>query len=104
LADAWPRPGAIDFALSTTGHAPNAPVFFVVGTAAAAAPVGSCVLRVQLGGPIAPAVADALGNCVLPVPLPAQPALIGLRAFAQAWSLGPAGASASNGIDVTIGQ
>jgi hypothetical protein len=54
-------------------------VFFVVGTVAAAIPVGNCVLSVGLGGPIAPALADGLGNCALPVPLPPQPALVGLR-------------------------
>jgi hypothetical protein len=104
LVDAWPRPGASDFGLASTAHAPNAPVFVVLGTAAANGTIAGCPLWVQPGGPIVALTADALGNCTWSLPLAPLPALVGLEAFAQAWSLGAAGSMASNGVDVRIGQ
>ncbi|MDO8348824.1 MAG: hypothetical protein Q7T30_01210, partial [Planctomycetota bacterium] len=104
FVDAWPRPSAFDFGLASTGHPANAPVFVVVGTAAASAPVGNCTLLVQLGGPIVALASDASGRCALPVPLAPLPALVGFRAFAQAWSIGALGVFATNGVAVTIGR
>lgn len=102
-AEVWPRPGANDFALTTSGQLANAPVLFVVGLAAASLPVGGCTLLVQPGGPLVASVADAHGICTLPLPLPPVAALVGLRAFAQAWSLAPGGLAATRGLDVTVG-
>lgn len=104
VADTWPRPGTSDLALSTSGHAANAPLLFVVGTATTALPIGTCTLLVQAGGPLVPAVADAHGLGSLPVPLAPAPALVGLRTFAQVWSLEPNGLAATNRVDATIGQ
>jgi hypothetical protein len=103
FVDTWPRGGAVDFGLSSAGHAANTAVLFVVGTAAASTPVAGCTLLVQPGGLLTARLADAAGVCTLAIPLPALPALVGLRAFGQAWSLCPTGACATNGVDVTIG-
>jgi hypothetical protein len=104
FVDSWPRAGAFDFGVASTGHPANAPVLLVVGTQAANAPVGTCTLLVQLGGPIVALSSDASGQCRVPVPLAPTPALVGFRAFAQAWSLGAMSPSATNGVDVTIGR
>lgn len=100
-ADSWPRPGASDFALRSSGHAANAAAVFVFGTAAAAIPIGACTLLVQPGGPLVGAVADGHGLCSLPVTVPA---LVGLRAFVQVWSFGAGGLAATNAMDLAIGR
>lgn len=104
VADAWPRPGTSEFALASSGHAPNATVLHVVGTARAALPVGGCTLLVQPGGPLVATLADGHGISHLPLPLAPLPALLGLRACAQAFGLGPSGLQASAGLDMTIGN
>jgi hypothetical protein len=103
FVDTWPRPGALDFGLTSTGHGANAPVFVVLGTQTASAPVGACTLLVQLGGPVVALTSDAAGECRLPVPL-ASTSTVGFRVFAQAWSLGALSPVATNGVDVTIGR
>lgn len=103
-ADTWPRPGTGNFALTTSGHAANAPTLFVLGAATAALPIGSCTLRVQPGGPLVAIVASNRGIAALPVPLPPVAALVGLHAFAQVWSLEPGGLATTNAIDVTFGR
>lgn len=103
-ADTWPRPGEAHFALSSSGHAPGSAVLYIVGTASAALPVGNCTLLVQPGGPLVATLADAHGISRLPVPLAPLPALVGFRAFAQAWSLDPTGLRGTNALEVTIGS
>lgn len=101
-ADDWPRPGT-NLSLSSSGHPAAAPVLLVLGLSSATTPVAGCTLLVQPAVPSF-ASADGSGNCAWPLPIPPQPALVGVHVFAQAWSLGPGGVQATNGVGLTIGR
>lgn len=103
-ADAWPRPGATDFALSLTALGANTSTAVLLAAAADNTPFAGCTRLVQPGGPLALLVADAFGSAVLPLPVPPLPALAGLHVFAQAWSLCPTGLCATAGLDLGIGR
>lgn len=104
LVDTWPRLGAADFGLSSVGHPASAPSLLLLGTAPANIAVAGCTSWVQFGGPTVLRTSDAAGLWHLPLPLPQVPALLSLRVYAQAWSLGASGPLATNAIDVTLGR
>lgn len=105
-AAALPIVGDATFALDVTQLPANGIAVLGAGDAAAAVPLLGCTLLVAnvvtLG-----AVASATGHAPFPVPLPAQPALVGVPFFFQAATLSPlapAGLALSAGLRVDLGQ
>lgn len=103
-----PRPGNVDYALGA-GVTANAPVLFAMDFAPAAIPLGGgCTQNLATPVGIGWRLASQNGVARLPVPLPLQPALRGLTAFAQIATLQPGGplggVALSAGLRIRVGD
>lgn len=108
FGDGAPRIGNDSYRLRVSA-APSAFVLFAMDAGSANTPLGNgCVQHVGVPNLIGLAGADALGTATVPVPLPWNPALLGLFANAQAAALqanGPFGGFAlSPGLSIRVGN
>jgi len=105
----WPQVGNASFQGTCAGAPANGTGLLAIGTAGRTAPVtiAGAQFWIDLQGPTATVfeTSNALGLAHVPLPLPANPALAGLRVFLQfLWLDGCAtgGVSASNALAITV--
>jgi len=84
---------------SLQGAPPGSSGTFVVGTGPLAVPVGGGWLLARNDVAVLPLTTDGLGSAQIGLPIPAQPALVGLTLYTQAL----AGSTFSNALALTIG-
>ncbi len=107
-ANAEAELGSTAFAFVGEDAAPQAQGVFLMSFAATSQPLLGLSLLVDLAHPIHVAdarTADARGTATYPLALPSDPGLDGLHLYAQfVWldACGPAGLSATAGVDVTL--
>jgi hypothetical protein len=104
---AWPQVGNTAFAITCTPS--NAVGLLAVGAAPTATPslLAGAAVWLDLQSPVTTVLigSTGFGSSVVPVPIPARPALAGLHAFAQHFWLdtcAPGGVSASNALAIVV--
>jgi hypothetical protein len=87
--------GNLSFDATISGTFSNAPAVLAIATGLNSSPFNSCGVYLDLAGPVVylPGTTDVFGRCVWPLPIPANPALHGAVANAQAAVLDPLGPS-----------
>ncbi|MEM7204048.1 MAG: sialidase family protein [Planctomycetota bacterium] len=104
-----PRLGSTSFALDLASARPSAPGALWLALGPGSLPIGGCTLLVD---PVTLAVAigfatNTSGFAAIPIPVPAEPALLGVALFAQGVvvdATGLLGAVLSNGVRVDFGE
>jgi len=107
LASELPDIGRANFALHVTSAPSNGLVAIAGADQPANLPVAGCTMLVQPGVASALLVANANGFAQLPMPLPANQALLGADFYFQAGALdstAPAGITMSRGLRITLGE
>lgn len=108
VGEGVPTHGNADYRLGADVAA-LAPVFFVMDFQSATVPLGAgCVQHVAFPNLLGVAIAAANGTAALPLPLPLDPALRGLAAFAQVATVQPGGPlggiAVSGGLRIRVGD
>jgi PKD repeat protein len=115
---AAPQLGNAGFGVELSGFAPSSPITLNVGLTTVTDPLGGLPLPFDLGAvlpgffagcvievPLATALgfgADGAGNALLPIPVPADPALAGAHIYMQAYGLNGSGFSFTEALDINF--
>jgi hypothetical protein len=113
-----PQLGNVGFGVQLAGFAPGSPITLNVGLTTVTDPLGGLPLPFDLGAvlpgffagcvievPLATALglgADGAGNALLPIPVPADPALAGAHVYMQAYGLNGSGFSFTQALDINF--
>jgi hypothetical protein len=89
----YPSPGNARFGLDVAGAPPLGAVVIGGSTAATSVPIGNCTLLVSPPLVVMVQQANSSGFATQPIPVPAQPVLLGVQWFFQAATLQPAAPS-----------
>lgn len=98
-----PTLGAFGFWLSLTAAPTDAPLVWVLGGSRQDVPIERCTFHVGAPWLAISGATSAVGAAVLPVPVPADPRLLGLDLYVQAVVADGAGFTLSGGLQLLVG-
>ncbi len=104
-----PTLAASGFGVNVVNAGANTPAALALGTGRGALPVGSCTLLVQSVVLFLPAMTDSEGKATTPLPIPANPAFLGVTLnlqylIADLASTSPVPIVLSDGLEMIIGR
>jgi len=95
--------GSLGLRISARGAPGSSAVAWLIGARSAATSIGTCTLLVATPWYVVAGMTDPIGTATLPLPIPGDPAFVGLELRVQGAFAEGAGLALSDGMHVLIG-